>query len=316
MKPLALICSGIIFIMVVYFFSGTGDRNEAVIQPARTNMTGPVETGATGQIDFAEPESKTTNRDREPNEMPPSTATVLNGQGPSSLASKGPGLETSHAAMNGERAQKATDTPRVDDDVSRWIPRDWGLGSPSANASVDLYYQFESDFETVLDGNASVSIRSVHPVEPHWTAGIWQIVDAEAFRSQRLKYSGILRTESTSPEAAASAMLWLRADDEIGRVVAFQNSIGQFVSQEGAWSEAAIVIEIPATASSIHYGASLMGNGTAWVDRLSVESVDLTYPTTAPPYGRQTFNRVPNPDQVLMMPSNLGFELVIPHPEQ
>ena len=315
MKALVLICAGIFLLVLIYLLNGAGDRSEVLLRSAKTNEAQPVEAATTGPIDAAEPESKTTNRDREPDEMSPDMATVLDEPGLSySLASEEPRLETIHVPPDEEDTQETIDSSKLDD-ASRWIPRDWSLGSPSVTASVGLFYQLESDFETVLNGNASVSIKSVQPVEPQWTAGIGQIVDAETFRGQRLKYSGFLRTRRLGLENATSAMLWIRADDETGRVVAFQNTIGQFVSQDAEWSESTIVIDIPMTASAIFYGASLIGGGSAWVDSLSLEPVDLTYPITSLPYDKQTFNRVPNPEWVLTMPGNLGFELVIPRPE-
>lgn len=214
-----------------------------------------------------------------------------------------------------ERTEAVSDSDNSPD-VSRWIPRDWNLNTRGANTFARDFYWLESDFETVWDGSASASISSLKAVESQTFGGIMQIVDAQNFRDQRIKYTGFLRTQSLDRDNPALAALWLRADDESGSVVAFQNTHRRLVSENTEWSEATIIIDIPITASTLWYGAYLAGNGSVWLDDLNLESVDLTHPVTAPPFDGQIINRLPNPKKVLESPTNLNFEFVVPYSDQ
>ena len=206
-----------------------------------------------------------------------------------------------------ERTEAASAEDNLPDE-SRWIPQNWNL--------VDHLYSLESDFKTVWDGSASASISSLDTIGSQKVDGIVQIADAQNLRGQRVKYSGFLRPQSTDANNPAMAGLWLRADDESGATVAFQNMSRRLLSGNDVWSEATIIIDIPLTASIMLYGAYLKGNGSVRIDDLNLESVDLAHPLTALPFDGQGSNRLPDPRMVLESPTNLNFEIVIPYTNQ
>ena len=196
------------------------------------------------------------------------------------------------------------------------IPTFWALGSPSFSTSVQDFIHYGSDFERVWNGTASVRIEAKQPIDRAATAGIFQISSANDFADKRLKYSGRLIVKSFSGFDSASAMIWFRADDKAGRVLAFQNTLGRLRFSELTWREASIVIDVPPKAYSIHFGASLVGSGTVWVDSLSLEVVSDDIEPTAKPYSLVTFNRVPDQAILLDQPTNLDFEVTRQRPER
>ena len=189
-----------------------------------------------------------------------------------------------------------------------FVPTFWVLGSSTFSTSVAEFVEYSSDFERVWQGGAGVSIRAIRPIDQSATAGIVQLASAIPYQGTRVRYSGYLQAASRNPTAPASAMIWIRADDATGRVVAFQNTLGRLRFEGVGWQQASIVIDIPRGARTLYYGASLVGYGEAWVDSLSIEKASNDTPTSARPYSAVTYNPVPQASRVLAEPVNLDFE--------
>lgn len=202
------------------------------------------------------------------------------------------------------------------DETERLVPRFWTLGSATLSSSVGDFIQFASDFERVWHGSASVLIRAKQTIDRTATAGVVQIASAETFKDTRVRYSGFLQVTSIDRNVPASAMIWIRADDASGRVVAFQNTMGRQRFESGSWHTAAIVIDIPEEAYTLYYGASLVGNGSVWIDSLSFEQVSEEVAPTSLPSSLVIFNRVPAPAEILESPTNLDFEEIHPVSER
>lgn len=194
------------------------------------------------------------------------------------------------------------------DEAERLVPRFWTLGSATLSSSVGDFIQFASNFQHVWHGSASVLIRAKQPIDRTATAGVVQVASAVSFRDTRVRFSGFLQVASIDRNVPASAMIWIRADDPSGRVVAFQNTLGRHRFESGNWHAASIVIDIPIEAYTLHYGASLVGNGSVWIDLLSFEEVSEEIPLTSRPFSVVIFNRVPAPGEILQSPTNLDFE--------
>lgn len=187
----------------------------------------------------------------------------------------------------------------------RFVPERWDVVDGAAGAFMLL----ESDFEEVLDGSASASLSLSGVTEPRQFGGIVQAVKAEGFADQRLRFSGHLKRQDSESVSPVMGALWIRADDPTGRVVAFENSQGKFLPSEALWTESTIIIDIPTGAENLFFGATIVGNGTVWVDGLGITIVDDSFPVTAPMYDRQTTN--PVPPEVLDRPVNLSFDDVV-----
>ncbi|MDJ0758467.1 MAG: hypothetical protein QNJ19_03670 [Woeseiaceae bacterium] len=189
---------------------------------------------------------------------------------------------------------------------TRYVPRHWDVVDGSAGATLLM----ESDFDEMQDGQASASLSLSGATGPGQFGGIVQAVRAEGFADQRLRFSGFLKRQDAEGASPVLGSLWIRADDQTGRLVAFENSHGQFLPSEEVWLESTIIIDIPTSAENLFYGATIIGDGRVWVDNLSIAIVDDSFPLTAPLYDRQTTNLVPR--EALDRPANLSFEDVVP----
>jgi hypothetical protein len=305
-----------ILLIAIFVFGGISDFKTANTRPPKTDQAALRNSDVEQESGGHKPVDRGNSQEGEREGSSEYPIPDFNDFTPSSFESTSEPQSSFRQAPSQPEGTETTSQNENSPDVSRWIPRDWHLIGGGANSFVDADYRLESDFEMVWDGSASASVSTPEAVVTPPFGGIIQIVDAQNFSGQRIKYSGFLRTESPDADQPALAALWLRADDEVGSVVAFQNTHRRFAPNNTVWSEATIIIDIPITASTVWYGAYLSGKGSAWIDDLSLESVDLAYPLTAPPTDRHGSNPAPHPENVLESPANLNFEFVIQHPDQ
>ena len=306
----------VIVLLAIFVFNRFSDLKRANTRPPQSDQAALTELGVKQESRGLDPDDLANSQVREQVGSSQYPVAELDDVQPSPFQST---TETESSGRQVPAQDESTEAVSDNDnspDVTRWIPQGWDLVGRAANSLVRELYRLESDFEVVWDGSASASISSLEAVTTQARGGIVQIVDAQNFRGQHIKYSGFLRTQGLDPDNPALAALWLRADDESGYVVAFENTSRRLVSENTGWSEVTIVIDIPITASTVHYGAYLKGNGSVWIDDLNIESVDLTHSVTAPPYGGQGINRLPNPRRVLESPTNLNFEFVVPYRDE
>jgi len=192
-------------------------------------------------------------------------------------------------------------------DISR-VPVDWRV-SVHGPKSARSYFMLASDSRVVWHGSESASLtsRAYEPgQEPR--ASLLQIVDAAAFQGERIRFSAHIRTERSAPEYRAS--LWIRAENDEGLVVAFQNMDKRLIKGDTEWSPYSLVVDIPSNATVLLYGAFVIGAGTLWIDDAAIASVDRVTPLTDLPY--QVSNGIVNlpldPSRILSHPENLDFE--------
>jgi hypothetical protein len=172
--------------------------------------------------------------------------------------------------------------------ASGW-PADWGGGPAGYEPGVDQ--------KVVHGGKQSGRIRSAGVEEGGGPAfgTLVQGFDPGAYRGQRIRYSGYVRSEKAEGGGAA---LWMRVDGaKSGETLAFDNMHGREITGTRDWTKCEIVLDVPKGAATINFGALLAGKGTAWVDDLQIEKVDSSVPIT-------DLTKQPLPAQ----PRNLDFE--------
>jgi hypothetical protein len=123
---------------------------------------------------------------------------------------------------------------------------------------------------------------------------VMQSVAATAFRGQRLRLVGDIRTQ----DAVFGATIWFRVDGP-GGTIYFDNlesrPDGPIVGTQD-WTARHVVFDIPEAATSLHYGFFLKGTGSCWSRRFSLEAVDSSVPLT------------PTGGAYLPRPTNLDFK--------
>jgi hypothetical protein len=133
-------------------------------------------------------------------------------------------------------------------------------------------YEAIADREVAHGGRSSGRIRLVNE-RTHTFGTLTQAVAADAWRGKRLRLSGWLRTAGIT---SGFGGLWLRVDPDLG----FDNMRDRGVHGTTGWGRYEVILDVPPKATQIAFGALLSGNGTLWVDDLTLEAVGKEVPTT------------------------------------
>ncbi len=185
-------------------------------------------------------------------------------------------------------------------------PRSWFGGSPRQ----DLY-EIGIDAGIRHGGQAAAYVRSkTTAIDTSSFASVAQSISAVAYRGRRVRVTGFVRVDSVTGPGAG---LWMRIDGPRG-TLGFDNMIsyGRAIVGSRAWSEYSIVLDVPVSAVGVTAGLLFQGRGSARLDDVRIEVVDVSVPTTGStgPYA-QTGDSASTTNTYSRMPSafvNLDFE--------
>jgi hypothetical protein len=183
-------------------------------------------------------------------------------------------------------------------------PRGWKVTGAQASNCI-----LESDFNYVQSGRASALLQTITN-DPVSHCGIGQVSAVGKFRGQRVAFSAFLATQNVTGGGA----LWFRADAGSGAVVAFQSLLSTGIKGTSPWTLEVLVIDIPETAESMFYGASLGGSGMLWVDSADFNIVDMSVAVTGPTFSPAAYSGKTPLDltRIPAAPHNLNFEETVP----
>lgn len=142
-------------------------------------------------------------------------------------------------------------------------------------------------------GGGRLSSKSHTTVSEHGL--LVQRISAEDYLGKRLQLSGFLTTKSVTGWAG----IWVRVDDQKGRVLSFENMMNRPVRGDTDWTRYTVTVDVPADAFEIQFGALLAGSGTIYVDDFDLQTTGGTRPAQALKLRIRTL-----PTE----PENLGFE--------
>jgi hypothetical protein len=100
---------------------------------------------------------------------------------------------------------------------------------------------------------------------------IMQSVSAVPYRGKRVRLRAWVRTNVTGP--GNQARLWLRVDRG-GNLRGFFNNMEDRPITDPRWNSYEIVGDVAADAVSLNFGLILLGGGRAWIDSLTLETVE------------------------------------------
>jgi putative CocE/NonD family hydrolase len=149
-------------------------------------------------------------------------------------------------------------------------------------------------------GLGSLRIRSTDAA-PRDFGGVGQRILAADYRGRRVRLSGYLRVA----DVAQGAALWMRVDG--GEGTPFDNMQDRRLTGTAGWQRLDVVLDVPADAGLLDFGALLTGAGTVWVDDLGLSVVDASVPTTGQVLPYRANLPIPLPD-LPRAPGNLDFE--------
>ena len=138
--------------------------------------------------------------------------------------------------------------------------------------------KFTAGVDTSPEGRGAKFLRSKTNDPDAW-AGLVQTVQAQRYLGQRVRFRARLRTESMSKWAG----LWMRVDTREGKMLAFHNTQNQPVKGTTGWQERSIVLDVPADAAQILFGAIGAGTGQVWMEPVAFETVGRNVPVDQMP---------------------------------
>lgn len=152
--------------------------------------------------------------------------------------------------------------------------------------------------DTEAPGVAKIACRAGREdgiVLPSDSFGVMmQSITAEPYRERKLALSAMISTDD-----ADAASIWMRVDQSLGQVLRFDNMLDRV--GEGSlrgtndWTTRRIVLDVPDSAASIHYGLLLNGYGSMCVKNLTFGEAQAGWPVTA------------GGGKLFMKPTNLDF---------
>lgn len=214
-------------------------------------------------------------------------------------------LQTLDAKTAAKRLRTALQEKKLDithgeclDLVARQLGlKDWNVLSARLNEIPDTAGGIEVPPGWLLDGTNTDSfvggldrrerhlghpvfwLRNTHDEKGHAT--LMQSLEGQQYAGKRVRFSGHLRCA----DVAGSATIWLRADDNKGRFVKFNNLEGLpggVLKGTTEWSTRAIVLDIPPETETLNFGFYLYGTGEAWFSGFDLQEVGLDVPLTRP----------------------------------
>lgn len=156
------------------------------------------------------------------------------------------------------------------------LPEPWKLtGDRRDNYQIGLLPEAET-----YEGNRIVLLRCRPEITaPAGFGALVQSIRATRYAGRRVRFTATARTEGVTGWAG----LWFRVDGPRG-AVALDNMHDRPLRQSTDWTLAAIVLDVPENAASLHFGALLNGPGALRVTRPSFGEVDETVPVTEGPF--------------------------------
>lgn len=172
------------------------------------------------------------------------------------------------------------------------LPVGWGIAGSKPNS-----YLMGIDKGAGQDGKNAATIKSVDAVIDGFGT-LMQEIKPGKFLGKRVRLTGFIKTENVKSWTG----FWLRVDQEgSDKSLSFDNMRERPIKGTTVWTKYDIVLDVPANASAISYGAMLVGKGQIWFDNLTLEIVDESIKKTG------NFESKAQPTK-LDEPTNLDFE--------
>lgn len=158
-------------------------------------------------------------------------------------------------------------------------------------------YKAVIDSRVFHKGQRSVCFQSdVHEgIGPDQFGTLMQQFQATHYSGKRMRFSAFVKAEQVEGWCG----LWMRIDDKLQNVLAFDNMERRSIRGTSDWNYYACVLDVVQEADCISIGILLSGSGTVWMDSCRFEEVGMDIPVTESLAQTESF-----PSE----PQNLTFE--------
>lgn len=137
-------------------------------------------------------------------------------------------------------------------------------------------YDMGTDIGSGPNGENAATIKSIDK-KINGFGTLMQNSKPELFLGKRVRMSGEMKSKGLD----AWAGFWFRVDQaDSKKRLAFDNMSNRPVTGTTGWKHYEIVLDVPANASNLAFGALLTGTGQIWFTNIKFEVVDNSIPTT------------------------------------
>jgi hypothetical protein len=151
------------------------------------------------------------------------------------------------------------------------LPEGWKIAGTSR-----YDYIMGTDKGSGKEGKNAATIRSCEE-KTEGFGTLMQSFDANSYLGKRVRMTGLVKSKNVTGWAG----LWMRVDRKTEkRTLSFDNMSDRKIKGTTDWTKYEIVLDVPANATNIAFGALLDGTGQIWFDGLKFEIVDNSVPVT------------------------------------
>jgi hypothetical protein len=137
-------------------------------------------------------------------------------------------------------------------DVQSTLPAGW-LRTGNAAQSYDMNVQPAGG----AGGSASAVLKSRSDAAADKFGTLMQQFQANEYRGQSVRFSAKVRAKNVT----GSGALWMRVDDQAGKITAFDNMMSRRVVGSTDWKQVEIVLPVAVDSQTISFGVMLVGKG-------------------------------------------------------
>ena len=137
-------------------------------------------------------------------------------------------------------------------------------------------YRIGIDREGLGHGHAAAFLQSTVQ-QPAGFGTIMQSIAAAKYAGKRIRFEASVRSENVSDWAG----LWMRINRGTA-IVGFDNMQKRPIKGSQGWTRYDVVLDVPADATDISFGALLTGPGELWLSQVKFDSVGADVATTSP----------------------------------
>lgn len=149
----------------------------------------------------------------------------------------------------------------------------WHVGTESPS-----FVHLTRDSSVMHGGRASGRLEIDAGTATGVSGSASQVIRADAYRGQRVRLTGWLRTRD-----ASAVVSWVRVEGaprDTLAALALSSSEHRPAAGSAEWVRVDHVVDVAPAAGAIAFGVLLRGGGTVWLDDFALSPVDRTTPTT------------------------------------
>jgi len=159
--------------------------------------------------------------------------------------------------------QERFENPDFMDGKPGAFPPGWHLGAIRAES----YSALTEASGACHLGTQCASLRSIIPENNEDFSFLYQVINARQYRGKKFRFRAAVRAEVSSVQSVARLLIRIH---RVNGETSLRDDMGNHPITSGKWDFYEIAGEVASDARDIEFGLQLFGNGTAWIDQISL----------------------------------------------